>query len=174
MKPIVLDLFSGTGGASQAFRGLCEVVTVDNDPSHRPDIVADLSTWSWSGPRPTLIWASPPCTEFTRERLPWLRTGVPPSMDLVLAAKRIIEECQPQWWVVENVRGAVPYLDKVFGRFRARGGPFFLWGNIPPFRVEVPPFKEKLSSARRKERAAVPPQISAKLLQVIYRGTFDV
>src|SRR5687767_3380289 len=101
--PLMLDPFSGTGGASSAFKAAgWRVVTVDNDPQHNPSVVADLNTWSWwdsfSDEIPTFVWASPPCTEFSRESMPWCRTGKTPDLGLVFSAMRIIAECQPKFW----------------------------------------------------------------------------
>lgn len=57
------------------------------------------------------------------------------------------------WWVLENVRGATKYINPVLGKPRQSHGPFFLWGVFPGFRAKVLPFKEKLSSTQRAERA---------------------
>lgn len=164
-RPLMLDLFAGTGGSSSAFRDAgWEVVTVDADPQHGTTIVADLSTWSWTGRRPTLVWASPPCTEFSRESMPWCRTGESPDLGLYNAALRIVAECKPEWWVIENVRGAQRWL----GRAVMHAGPFYLWGWFPHFdppRIE--PFKESLSSSDKVGRAAVPYSLSLALLNAI-------
>jgi site-specific DNA-cytosine methylase len=161
---LMLDLFAGLGGASSAMRERgWDVVTVDDDPRFGCTHTADLSAWSWEGPRPDLVWASPPCTEFSRESMPWCRTGATPSLDLVRAAVRIVGECDPQWWAIENVRGAIKWLTPLLGKPRQSHGPFFLWGTFPRFRCPVKPFKERLSSARRAERACVPNALSKAL-----------
>lgn len=168
--PLMLDLFSGTGGASRAFRDAgWEVVTVDNDPQHGADVAADLREWAWEGETPDLLWASPPCTEFSRMGMPWTRKrGAPrPDLTLVGAALRIVHAVQPRYWVLENVRGAVPYITPLVGPPRVIAGPFHLWGYFPPFREDVPPFKERLSGRQRVERAAVPYALSAGLLRAI-------
>jgi hypothetical protein len=159
----MLDLFAGLGGASAAMvdRGW-EVVTVDNEPRFGCTHTADLTHWSYSGPSVDLVWASPPCTEFSRESMPWKRTGKAPSLALVEAARRIVREVQPQWWVLENVRGATKYLTPLMGEPRSYG-PFFLWGVFPTFRARVRFFKERLSSTRRAERAKVPLALSRAL-----------
>lgn len=202
-KLLILDLFSGLGGASAAMRDRgWDVVTVDNDPAFGCTHTADLAAWSWGGPSPDLVWASPPCTEFSRESMPWCRTKPawercrccenywcnrhhlhahececppvedwesdpytvpPPSLDLLNAALRVIRECDPKWWVVENVRGAIRWFDPVLGPPKQSHGPFFLWGSFPPFRCRVRPFKEKLSSSARAARAKVPYALSAAL-----------
>ncbi len=173
----MLDLFAGLGGASQAFaaRGW-DVVTVDNDPRFGCTHTADLATWKWGGARPDLIWLSPPCTEFSRESMPWCRTGKPPSLDLVLAGLRIVRECGPTWWVLENVRGATKYLNPLLGEPHQSHGPFFLWGEFPAFECQVKPFKERLSGKQRAERAKVPRALSEALAVACERASvfFDL
>lgn len=160
----MLDLFAGRGGASRVMRERdWRVWTVDNDPAFGCDETADLTDWHWTGGPVDLLWASPPCTEFSRERMPWCRTGVAPSLTLALATKRIIAEVRPRWWIVENVRDAVPYLDPLFGRFRQSHGAVFLWGSFPPFAAVVRPWKEHLSSSRPELRAEIPRAVSAAL-----------
>ena len=159
---IMLDLCAGLGGASQAMkeRGW-KVVTVDIDPSFNTNIVADITAWSWQGERPDLVWASPPCDEFARESMPWCKTGKTPDMTLVNACKRIIQECNPRYWVIENVRGAVPYL----GQPRAIVGPFFLWGFFPPLSDFILEYrnKESMSSRAKAERARIPYRLSLEV-----------
>src|SRR4051812_340560 len=105
-RPLMLDLFAGLGGASAPFRAAgWEVVRVEMDERFDAEVHADVRAWSWQGRRPALVWASPPCTEFSREAMPWCRTGKVPGMGLVDAADRIVRECNPSAWVIENVKG---------------------------------------------------------------------
>ncbi len=167
MTPLMLDLFAGTGGASQPFRDAgWEVVGVELDPSFEAEVHADVRGWSWTGRTPTLVWASPPCTEFAREAMPWCRTGKLPSMDLVDATDRIIRECSPDFWVIENVKGATRYFQPRYGKPLCLG-PVRLFGRFPRFFRRVPFWKEKLSSKRRAFRAAMPYQIGEGLLRSI-------
>lgn len=159
----MLDLFAGLGGASAAMVGRgWDVVTVDNNQRFGCTHTTDLTHWSYSGPPVDLVWASPPCTEFSRESMPWKRTGKQPSLALVEAARRIVGEVKPQWWVLENVRGATRYLTPRLGVPRSYG-PFFLWGVFPAFRCRVRFFKERLSSTQKAERAKVPFALSLAL-----------
>ena len=69
--PRLLELFSGTGSVGRAFAELgWEVISLDLDPKAEPTICADVCSWE---PLPTfaqgyfdMIWASPPCAEYSR------------------------------------------------------------------------------------------------------------
>lgn len=167
----MLDLFAGMGGASRAMREAgWTVITVDNDPQFNPDILADITTFHYTGPKPDLVWASPPCTEFSRYSLPasWKcnKGGKKePDMCLTLAAKRVIEEIDPKWWIVENVRGARPFYEKVFGPCVKICGSRYLWGKFPICDPAPGYGKEKLPPSRDRAalRAIIPEQISRAL-----------
>lgn len=166
----MLDLFSGTGGASKAMcdRGW-EVVSVEIDERFQADH-RDVRTFTWTGRDPDLIWASPPCAEFSREWMPWCKTGRVPSMDLVHHALRIIRACGPRFWVLENVRGAVPYFfqEPMLRAPFVNCGPVFLWGDPPPMLwPDVRGWKERLSSKQKAARAAIPYEISSALARAV-------
>ena len=155
----MLDLFAGLGGASQAMRERgWFVVTVELEASLRPDVVADVRRSPIRGEW-DLIWASPPCTEFARESMPWCRTGLVPDLGLVEASRAIIADLMPRWWVIENVRGAQRWL----GPARWVRNPVYLWGQFPPFDCRIDFWKERLSSKRRQERAKMPRALSEAL-----------
>lgn len=161
---LMVDLGAGLKGASQAMkqRGW-EVITLDIEPHFGCDITADVRTWRYTGPRPDLLWFSMPCNEFSRESMPWCKTGNIPDMSLILSCLRIRDEMQPLNWVCEQVRGAIPYLKPVLGNYRFHAGPFFLWGFFPmPGRVNMRDFrkKESYSSSSPAERAAIPRVLS--------------
>lgn len=129
---LALDICSGTGSATAAMRDKgWQVVTVELDPTREADYTADVRAWSWTGKQPDLIWCSPPCTEFARESMPWSKTGNTPDMSIVEACIRIIQEARPRYWLIENVRGAVPYFRPLLGEPREIHGPFYLWGHFP-------------------------------------------
>lgn len=167
---LMLDLCSGLGGASEAMKARgWTVITVDLDPRFSSDIVADVRTWSYDGPQPDLIWLSDPCTEFSRESMPWCRTGNAPDLSIVEAGMRIIRAARPHYWVRENVRGSVPWVRDLLGRPRSIHGPFYLWGNFPP--IGQPRIskrnKESMSSTWQAERARVPYALSEAMARVI-------
>ncbi|MDD2329020.1 MAG: DNA cytosine methyltransferase [bacterium] len=172
---LMLDLCCGLGGASKAMRERgWDVITVDIVPEFNPSIVADLRTFHYSGPRPDLVWASPPCQEFSRWSLPesWAcnRGGKQePDVSLMLAAMRVIEEVKPRWWIIENVRGAVPFFEPHLGPVRKRSGSRYLWGEFPPFDCEPGFGKEKLPPSRDRPalRSIIPKQLSTALCRAV-------
>jgi hypothetical protein len=167
---LMLDLCSGLGGASQAMRDRgWIVVRVDNDPEFSPDILADVREWSWSGERPDLVWASPPCVEFSRESMPWSRTGQRPDMSLILACKRIIDEINPRYWILENVRGAVHWFRPQFGLPAEIVGSFYLWGHFPPLGKINISWRKKgsFSGAQSSDRARIPYLLSLAVAKAI-------
>ena len=52
-------------------------------------------------------------------------------MDLVREALRVIREARPEYWVVENVRGAIRFFRPVLGEPAYRDGTWYLWGRFP-------------------------------------------
>ncbi len=167
---IALDLCAGTGSATIALadRGW-EVITVDNDPQHSPEILADVKDWRWNGAQPNFIWASPPCVEFSRESMPWSRTGNIPDISIVRACYRIIKDCRPRYWIIENVRGAVPWVAPMLGKAHQIINPYFLWGVFPD--LGKPKLtkrnKESLSSKKTIERAMIPYALSLAVADAI-------
>lgn len=173
----MLDLFAGLGGASQAMvdRGW-DVLTVDIDPRFGCTWTADILHWNYNGPAVDLVWASPPCTEFSRYFLPWFRGKYPqPSMDLVNASLRIIQSINPIWWVLENVAGSVSFISKATGKHPTKVGSSYLWGDFDSFeRPKITRHKEKLSSRRKAERCKIPYAISLAVALSCERSIFSL
>jgi hypothetical protein len=107
----VLDLCAGYKSVSQSINkilGDTVSITVDIDPRLNPDICADVRLWDYKSSFPVghfdIIWASPPCTHYSRAKTVGKR-------DFRLydaIAKRcfeIIEYFQPKQWFVENPGG---------------------------------------------------------------------
>jgi len=66
----LLDLCCGLKRASLDFKDHgWDVTTVDINPKFNPDIIADVNNLFLDG-KYDLIWASPPCTDYSRYALP--------------------------------------------------------------------------------------------------------
>lgn len=172
---LMVDLCSGLGGASKPFkeRGW-EVITVDINPEFEPDVLGDVTKFESGGlaqlyrrAMPSnqypdrhvdLFWASPPCTEYTKFSMPWYPNAPIPDLSIFKACEMIIQDFNPTYWVIENVRGARPF----FGKPTKRTGPYYLWGNFPIFDTnKIQRFKWKMGP--RKDRPALRAQIPYEL-----------
>lgn len=160
----MLDLFAGMGGASAAMvKHGWYVERIENDPALTATPV-DVRDYRGIAGTFDLVWASPPCSEFAREAMPWCRTGVAPSLDMLFESQRIIGEVKPRFWVIENVQGAAPWFDTLLGP-HIKCGACYLWGKMPrgiPW-PKLNARKSHRSSRHRKQRAMVPYGISAAL-----------
>jgi len=103
---LVLSLFSGVGLLDRAFveAGLCVV--------RGPDLIhgGDICEFTGVPGRFSGIVAGPPCQGFStanRYRIDSDHHSVQNSRKMLQQAMRIIHECQPEWWLIENVP-AVP------------------------------------------------------------------
>lgn len=178
MRKHFLDLFSGLGGASQAFVEDLDnwtVLRIDNNPllGGVPFTVIDdisniaLNIYSPSAldkvhPSDTIecIWASPPCTEFSGgfnspKSIASRTIGLDnyePDMSLLQAALDIIEIVKPKYWVIENVAGSITYFREYLGEPRQIIGPYVLWGNFPMLSVD----KSRLTKKKDKNSAPHP------------------
>ena len=159
MSKIILDLCGGTGSWSRPFRENGYDVRIITLPDY------DVRKFSYEGEKVYGILAAPPCTEFSvlnckaenRER------HFDVGLEIVNACLRIIDECQPTWWALENPRG---HLRSFLGEPRLTfqpweyGDPWTkatdIWGNftIPEKRYtnwdDVP---NKLPIYQRKGRS---------------------
>jgi len=69
-------------------------------------------------------------------------------MELVIEAVRVIKEVNPRFWMIENVAGSVNHIRKALGPPAWKIKPWYLWGNLPPFLVDVQR-QEKGTHARK-------------------------
>jgi hypothetical protein len=111
-----LVLFCGTGSVERVIRSQyreAEIISLDIDAKWKPMHVCDILDWVAPGEGTMydyapgyfdFIWASPPCTEYSRAKTVGER-------DLVAADERVkatlaaIEYLQPKYYVIENPQG---------------------------------------------------------------------
>ena len=204
---VVVDLFSGFGGASEGFLEAGDLVkryellqsVVDETPH---TIQADLSKdsrlnrlrvqghWPSLGEipkrRPDLVWASPPCREFSRaynapqavaERQGRSYTPMG-GLSLIQRAILMIEQLEPRYWVIENVAGARKWLKPILGEPRQVIGPYCLWGNFPHICIDpstqFQPKNLKAGGHDRhsvQKRSVIPIEISRGLRKAMLEQT---
>jgi hypothetical protein len=166
----LLDLCCGLKGSSQDFKvNGWNVTTVDINPKFNPDIISDINDLFIEGYY-DLIWASPPCTDFSKCGLPasWKCNGgshTIPDMRPFLNCYRIIRYLKPKFWVIENVCGAQPYFNLVLGTRSKKVGSRYLWGDFPIFDTSPKYGKWKLSPGpdRAEIRSKIPQGITKAL-----------
>ena len=185
-SPWVLDLCSGFGGWTEGFIEDFLVVRVEINPLlQEVDFTVDYDVLEWidwldnlisyMGCTPFLITASPPCFEFSTART-WSqgRVDMDPCMKILEACIDIIDRCNPDFWVIENVRGACGHFLPYLGRHKQSIGPFFLWGKFP--HISVPQgFKPRKTDndtwssnpLRANYKAIIPIEVSNGLLDSI-------
>lgn len=162
-RRVAVDLYSGTGGATAAFRGSPEwsVVCLDISAEMRPDVVADIRQLPIR--RADFLWASPPCQEFSQAN-----PGRPaaPSLEHFQAVFEAVRLLRPRFWVLENVRGAIPFLGIPVQKI----GPWCLWGYFPPVKVTTALHSHRKSRFRTsRERAAIPAALSLAVRRSVER-----
>lgn len=144
--PMMLDLYAGFGGQSEAFLADgWNVLRIDNNPllgGVERMVIMDIrhikAKESHEG-RIEYVHASPPCTEFSTgyssPRSIAQREGrdFMPDMTWFIEALRIIEEVNPKYWSIENVKGSIRYVEPLLGKPSLIVGPYVYWGNFPRF-----------------------------------------
>jgi len=187
-RRVILDLCSGLGGASEAFLSASnwQVIRIENnsalkDVPHTQLLdVLQWTDWIESIPHPEIIWASPPCREFStayaapgptakREGRVFL-----PDLAIVQACMDIIDYFKPKWAVIENVLGACEHFRPFLGSFHQKVGPFYLWGRFPSLLLPLGWIHEKKTNdtwstdpLRPNRRALIPFEVSKALLDAV-------
>tara|TARA_Y100000401_G_scaffold13014_1_gene8881 strand:- start:1205 stop:1816 length:612 start_codon:yes stop_codon:yes gene_type:complete len=150
MRKHFLDLFSGLGGASEAFVQDLDnwtVLRIDNNhllggvPFTVIDDIQNIKPnyGVYLDAKIDCIWASPPCRDFSNgysspKSIHIREHGIEsynPDMTLLTTALDIIEIVKPKYWVIENVVGSIRYFREYLGEPRQIIGPYVLWGNFP-------------------------------------------
>ena len=185
MTKLMLDLFAGFGGQSEAFiqDDAWDILRIDNNellaqvPRMRMMNIAqidakDLSPKGANGEQIEYIHASPPCHGFSlgfhAPKAVASRRGVPyePCTKLVEKSKEIIDALNPRFWSIENVRGSIKHLRPILGEPTLIVGAYVYWGRFPPVQItaaEIPKKSQKdkrHSPLRSNYRALIPLPLS--------------
>ena len=106
--PKLLELFCGTKSVSKVARTKgWTVVSVDIDSRFEPDICSDILTFNYKQYKPRtfdMIWASPPCTEFSIAKTTGVR-NLTLANAIVKKTRQIIDYLQPKYYCMENPVG---------------------------------------------------------------------
>ena len=138
----MLELFSGTGSVGQVAKELgYDVISLDRDLEAHIQI--DIMDWDYTDLPPWMfdvIWASPPCTEYSRAKTCGVR-DIEGSNEVVKKTLEIIDYFKPKYWIIENPQTGllkeqefmiwIPYNDIDYCKY---GMPYRkrtrLWNNI--------------------------------------------
>ena len=99
----ILELFAGTGSVGKIARELGHtVISLDKDMD--ADIKSDVLDWNYQTYEPNtfnMIWASPPCTEYSIAKTKGIRK-IEEANRIVERTLEIIAYLQPQYYIIEN------------------------------------------------------------------------
>jgi len=178
MKKVVWDLCSGLGGWSEAFvqdGWIVHRIEINDELSYIPHTlpfdVIDWADWIDYLPKPDLILASPPCTEFSMAQNFHGNRPDNPDMSILEACIDIIKLAKPKYWCIENVAGACKFFEPYLGKHSQRAGVFYLWGEFPYVALDPSWTHSKEDQVkgprhlRPQQRAKIPFIVSFKMLQ---------
>lgn len=169
----LLDLFCGRGGWSRVAvsRGW-DVVGIDAVP--QPDfpgrfvlrtlpIPAEILYAAW---HPDAVTVSPPCEQFARHHLPWIK-GPAPDLSLMQWALSLVD-LLPCPVIVECSRFAGWHFPR-----SSRCGSLRLWGAVPTLLPTPRPHKMRTPGYDPAGRAVIPPEVATVFLEAVESGCFS-
>jgi len=140
----ILELFSGTESFSRVAeaRGH-QVFTIDNNPKFNPSLCKNILDVTIKDIpfKPDIVWASPPCTEYSHAKRKGVR-DIDGANKNVLKAIELIKMLKPKFWIIENPQTGLlknqefmkdlPFVDASYCKY---GLPYRkqtrFWTNLP-------------------------------------------
>ena len=162
MVKMFLDLFSGSGSVGEVAKELgYTVISLDRDME--AEIQIDIMDWDYSDfPKGffDVIWASPPCTEYSRAKTTAPR-DIEGANEIVQTTLDILEYFEPKFWILENpqtgllkdqlMMWGLPFKDVDYCKY---GMPYRkrtrIWNNI--FRWEPKPLCKRDCNSMNETR----------------------
>lgn len=165
---LILDLCGGSGAWSQPYRRAGYPVEVVDWPHDVRTYVPPIKVWG--------VLAAPPCTEFSiaRNGCKDRPRDFVEGMACVNACMRIVLQCRPRWWALENPKG---HLSKFLGIPRDTWEPYefgdawtkrtSIWGDfvIPARGPFVRPTHSAMVRSTSAERAVTPPGFAQRFFE---------
>lgn len=129
MKPIILDVFGGSGSWSDPYREAGYDVQLVDITMGR-----DVLSYHWTGPPAVGVLLAPPCTEFAGSGARWWAGKDPALLNaalaLVHAALRLRDEARPRWWALENPVGRLARMVPELGPWSYTFQPYEYGDNM--------------------------------------------
>jgi len=164
----LLDLFCGVGGWSKAFLPLgWRCVGVDIADLGYP---GEMLRCDVRELEPSFVDSfdavvvSPPCEEFARAWLPWLRCDKTPAPEAVSLLRWSVNLCDRPSRIVECSKFAARHVPGA-----ALFGSYALWGDVPALMPKLPKSKERKSGLRPELRAEIPMELSSWIARYFTR-----